>query len=277
MPTPLLTPSCRPSPVPLSRLSLLLALMLSSVLAMAGTSPAHAAGQRYVALGDSYSSGLGAGSYAAASGDCKRSGKAFPALWAAAHAPSSFVSTACAGALTGDIAARQLGPVSASTTLISVSVGGQDAGFSDVMTTCVFYSEAACLDRVAQARRFVDTNLARLLDAAYAAIHAKGPHARVVVLGYPHLYQVPGDCLLGLTDASRKALDAATDDLDGVIAKRAADHGFAFADVRGRFKGHELCSGAPWLHSVTLPVDESYHPTAAGQSGGYLPAFAAAA
>ncbi|WP_069461670.1 SGNH/GDSL hydrolase family protein [Actinacidiphila rubida] len=253
------------------------ALVLSSVLALAGTGTAHAAGARYVALGDSYSSGLGAGGYDAASGDCKRSGKAYPALWAAAHAPASFAFTACAGAVTRDVTARQLGPLTAATSLVSISVGGDDAGFADVMTTCVFFSEATCLNRVAKARSFVDSSLPGLLDTTYAAIHAKGPHARVVVLGYPHLYQVPGGCLLGLTDASRKAIDAVTDDMDGVIAKRAADHGFAFADVRAKFRGHELCSGAPWLHSVTLPAEESYHPTAAGQSGGYLPAFGAAA
>ena len=283
MPTPRQTPSprrlrpVRSASLSLPRLSVLFALLLSTLLAAAGTSPAHAAGQRYVALGDSYSSGLGAGGYDSASGACKRSSQAYPALWAAAHAPSSFAFTACAGALAGDVATRQLGPVNASTTLISVSVGGQDAGFSDVMTTCVLYSEAACLNRVAQARRFVDTSLPGLLDPAYTAIHTKAPHARVVVLGYPRIYQVQGVCLLGLTDAARKAIDAVADDMDSVIAKRAADHGFAFVDVRGRFTGHELCSGAAWLHSVTLPVDESYHPTAAGQSGGYLPAFAAAA
>ena len=27
----------------------------------------------------------------------------------------------------------------------------------------------------------------------------------------------------------------------------------------------------PWLHSVTFPIGDSYHPTAAGQSGGYYP------
>ncbi|MCL2731472.1 MAG: SGNH/GDSL hydrolase family protein [Actinomycetia bacterium] len=276
-------PSRRPAPPPrhlaspLSRLSVLFALLLSSVLAVAGAGQAQAAGQRYVALGDSYSSGLGAGGYDGSSGACKRSGNAYPALWAAAHAPTSFAFAACAGASTRDVAAKQLGPVNAATTLISVSAGGNDAGFSDVMTTCVLRSEATCLDRVAQARRFVDTSLPALLDAAYTAIHARAPHARVVVLGYPHLYQVPGDCLLGIGDASRKAVDAAADDLDGVIAKRAADHGFAFADVRATFRGHELCSNTPWLHSVTLPLQESYHPTAAGQSGGYLPALAAAA
>ncbi|WP_433888572.1 SGNH/GDSL hydrolase family protein [Streptomyces sp. CA-111067] len=253
------------------------ALIITSVLALVGAGPAHSAAHAYAALGDSYAAGVGSGSYDSASGDCERSTKAYPALWAADHSPSSFAFTACSGARTGDVVKKQLGQVSSATTLISVTIGGNDAGFSDVMSTCVFNSESSCLSRVAQARAFVDKSLPALLDTAYDAIHAKGPDARVVVVGYPRFYAVPGDCVGGLSDAARSAVNGAADDLDGVIAKRAADHGFAFADVRDRFTGHELCSGSPWLHSVTLPVDESYHPTAAGQSGGYLPAFSASA
>ena len=51
----------------------------------------------YVALGDSYSSGLGAGSYISSSGSCDRSTMAYPEQWAAANSPASFVSVACAG------------------------------------------------------------------------------------------------------------------------------------------------------------------------------------
>jgi lysophospholipase L1-like esterase len=253
------------------------ALILASVLAVTGTGPAHAAGPRYVALGDSYAAGAGAGGYDGAGGACKRSTKAYPALWAAAHAPAAFAFTACSGALTGDVVAKQLGPVDSATGLVSISAGGNDAGFADVMTTCALHSQSICLNRVAQAREYIEHTLPGRLDTAYDAIRARGPRARVVVTGYPRFYQVPGTCLLGLGDTSRSAIDAAVDDLDSVIAKRAADHGFTFADVRGAFTGHELCSRSPWLHSVTLPVDESYHPTAAGQSGGYLPAFNAAA
>ena len=62
------------------------------------------------------------------------------------------------------------------------------------------------------------------------------------------------------------------------IAKRAADHGFAFASVVGAFTGHEICSGSAWLHSLNWTnIGESYHPTAAGHSGGYLPVFTNAA
>ena len=52
--------------------------------ALAQDSPTAAGG--YVALGDSYSSGVGAGSYDDASGDCRRSNVAYPVLWANANA-----------------------------------------------------------------------------------------------------------------------------------------------------------------------------------------------
>lgn len=259
----------------LALLSLLAAAPAQSAAPRSGG--ARAAGPRYVALGDSYSAGVGAGDYDVSSGSCRRSDRAYPALWAAAHAPAAFAFTACSGARTRDVLEKQLGPLNASTALVSITIGGNDAGFADVMTTCVLSSQSACLKRVEQARTYVEDTLPGLLDRTYDAIHTKGPHAHVVVLGYPRLYEIPGNCLLGLSKTSRKAIDATADDLDTVIAKRAADHGFTFADVRKAFTGHELCSAAPWLHSVTLPPEDSYHPTAAGQSKGYLPVFGAAA
>lgn len=258
------------------------ALLLGTVLALTGAASAQAAQSAaavdYVALGDSYSSGLGAGAYDSASGDCKRTARAYPALWAAAHSPSTFAFTACSGARTGDVTAGQLGPLGASTDLVSITIGGNDAGFSDVMTTCVLQSEATCLNRVAQARAFVDSTLPGNLDRVYTAIRSKAPSARVVVLGYPRFYQLSGTCIAGLTEKERAAINGASDYLNAATAKRAADHGYTFAEVAGAFRGHEICSGSSWLHSVNLlNISESYHPTAAGQSGGYLPVLASAA
>lgn len=105
-------------------------LLLGAVLALTGAGQAQAAENAaldYVALGDSYSSGLGSGSYDSGSGDCKRSSKAYPSLWAAANSPSSFAFTACSGARTGDVTGSQLGPVNSGTDLVSITVGGNDA------------------------------------------------------------------------------------------------------------------------------------------------------
>ncbi|MFG3498339.1 SGNH/GDSL hydrolase family protein [Streptomyces sp. NPDC047928] len=257
-------------------------LFLGAALALTGAGAAQADSQAaavdYVAVGDSYSSGVGAGNYDSASGSCKRTPRAYPALWAAANAPSSFAFTACSGARTSDVTANQLGPLTSATDLVSVTVGGNDAGFADVMTTCVLQSEANCIARINQARSYVDTTLPGRLDSVYSAIRTKAPSARVVVLGYPRFYRLGGSCVAGLTENERRAINDAADHLNTATAKRAADHGFTFADVTGTFTGHEICSSSPWLHSVNwLNIGESYHPTAAGQSGGYLPAFRTAA
>lgn len=257
-----------------------LVVFVSSLLLAAGTALTGAATAQasslaatggYVALGDSYSSGVGAGSYIASSGECKRSTKAYPYLWAAAQSPSTFHFTACSGARTGDVLSGQLGPLSSSTALVSLSVGGNDAGFADVMTTCVSQSDSACLSRLATARSYVDSTLPGKLDSVYSAIRSKAPGARVVVLGYPRFYKLGSTCA-GLSQTKRQAINSASDHLNTAIAKRAAHHGFVFGDVRTTFTGHELCSGDSWLHSVNwLNIGESYHPKAAGQSGGYLP------
>ncbi|MGW3915060.1 SGNH/GDSL hydrolase family protein [Streptomyces sp. NPDC005070] len=255
-------------------------LLLAAGLALTGAAAAQAqtaAATGYVALGDSYSSGVGAGSYISSSGDCDRSTKAYPYLWNAAHSPSSFDFTACSGARTGDVTANQLGPLNSSTGLVSITIGGNDAGFSDVMTTCVLQSESSCLSRIATAKAYVDSTLPGKLDAVYSAISAKAPAAHVVVIGYPRFYKLNGSCLTGLSETERSAINGAADYLDSAIAARVAAHGFTFADVRGSFTGHEICSGSAWLHSLNwLDIGVSYHPTAAGHSGGYLPAFSGA-
>ncbi|RSS75571.1 SGNH/GDSL hydrolase family protein [Streptomyces sp. WAC06614] len=254
-------------------------LLLAAGAALFGAGQASAAADfGYVALGDSYSSGVGAGNYDGASGNCKRTTRAYPALWAAAHAPQTFAFTACSGARTDDVLSGQLGPLNSGTDLVSITIGGNDAGFSDVMTTCVLQSEATCLSRINDAKAYVTNTLPGKLDAVYNAIDGRAPNARVVVLGYPRFYKLNGTCTAGLSETERSAINGAADHLNATIAKRAADHGFTFASVVSAFTGHEICSGSAWLHSVNwLNIGESYHPTAAGQSSGYLPAFTNAA
>jgi lysophospholipase L1-like esterase len=252
-------------------------LLLAAGAALTGAASAQASQEAvatgYVALGDSYSSGVGAGAYISSSGDCKRSTKAYPYLWAAANSPSSFSFTACSGARTSDVTAGQLGPLKSTTGLVSITVGGNDAGFADVMATCVSQSNSACLSRIDRAKAYIDSTLPGRLDSVYKAVRAKAPAARVAVLGYPRFYSSGRTCP-GLSKTKRSAINSASDHLNTAIAKRAADHGFAFGDVRSAFTGHELCSGSSWLHGVNwLNIRESYHPTASGQSGGYLPVF----
>jgi lysophospholipase L1-like esterase len=253
---------------------------LSSVtlgLTCFAAAPAGAAATGYVALGDSYSAGVGSGSYIGSSGDCEDSTLAYPYLWQAANHPSSFDFAACSGATVSTVLSSQMSGLNSTTGLVSITVGGNDAGFSSTMETCVLEGTSACESAVATAENYANTTLPGTLAGLYTTIRKDAPNAKVVVLDYPHLYQVPGDCLFGISDTSRNAINGAADDLDGVIQTAAQNAGFTFVDVRGAFNGHEICSDDSWLHSTTLPIDESYHPTSAGQADAYLPAFTSAA
>ncbi|MGN5378688.1 SGNH/GDSL hydrolase family protein [Streptomyces lasalocidi] len=188
-----------------------------------------------MALGDSYSSGVGAGDYLPGRKECKRSSRSYPMLWAAAHRTAAFAFPACNGAKVGDVLGGQLGALGPRTRLVTLTVGGSDVGFGSAMAICALGGPVPCLTAVSQARTIMARALPRSLDRLYSAIRDRAPAAHVVVLGYPHLYHLRGTCRGGLQDAERAAIDSAVDRLDAVIAGRATGHGFAFADVRAAF------------------------------------------
>jgi lysophospholipase L1-like esterase len=267
--------------VRISRVNVSAAVIVSSAaLALAASPAAHAASTaRYVALGDSYSSGLGAGNYISSSGSCDRSNDAYPEQWSDDNSPASFVSVACPGATTADVIGSQVSALSASTTLVSITIGGNDAGFGGVMETCVLASTSSCLNAVSAAEAFITSQLPARLDTTLQTIRTDAPSAKIVVLGYPDLYDLSksGTCI-GLSTGDRSALNGGADALDGALATAAAANGDTFADVRGQFTGHEICDSSSWLHSVDIfAISSSYHPTAAGQDLGYLPVFASEA
>lgn len=252
------------------------AVITPATAVSASADPVVAAG-KYVALGDSYASGTGAGSYGD-SGSCKRSANAYSQLWANANAPSEFAFVACSGAVTSDVLANQVGAITADTALVTISIGGNDAGFADVMTDCNLGSDDSCVARNQEAQNFARSSLPGLLDGVYTEIRNRAPSAHVVVLGYPHIYQLGGDCAVGLSETKRAAINSSADVLAEVVAGRSGAFGFTFVDGRSAFAGHEICSsGDWWLNSITWPIDESYHPNAAGQSGGYYAALSAVA
>lgn len=259
----------------IARPSLLAAIagVIALAVALLAT-PAHAATDHYVALGDSYASGTGAGSYSG--GSCYRSANAYPVLWAAANRPASFTFAACSGAKTSDVINNQVSALGATTTLVSVSIGGNDAGFADVMYTCTVGSDSECVSRVNQAKAYAQQTLPGQLDNTYAAIGSGAPNARVVVMGYPRIFS--SSWCWWFSDTKRNAVNSAADLLSDVIAGRASAAGFRYEDTRDDFAGHEVCRSSPWINGIIWEsLVESYHPNKAGHANGYLPAMTGAA
>ena len=110
---------------------------VTALVTLLAANASATAADHYVALGDSYSSGVGAGSYISASGSCDRSTNAYSQLWVNSRHPAGYVSVACSGATTQDVLNSQISALSSGTTLVSITIGGNDVGFSSVMKTCV--------------------------------------------------------------------------------------------------------------------------------------------
>ncbi len=278
----------------------LLAAVVAAGLALTATPAAAATPKSYVALGDSYSSGEGACApvttaacgylpgTATSTDDCHRSTNAYPVRVKPAGWRLTFA--ACSGATAANVLTSgqygepaQLSKVGPATSLVTLTLGGNDAGLASAVGVCVAahtYFGSSCGGKVTWA--ITTAALKTRLTAVYAAVHRAAPHARLVVLGYPRLFSptpsATAPCPVAAVDS--KALSRAGDVLNAAIASAVAKANagagkkFAtFVDDGKVFAGHELCAGpakASYLNGLLIASGgaraESFHPNRVGQA-----------
>ncbi len=251
---------------------LLPAVLLALAAPLLHAPPASSAAPAYVALGDSYSSGTGTRDYLADGTSCQRSTYAYPSLVATARG-YSLNFRACSGAEVADVTNTQLSALSASTSYVTISVGGNDAGFADVLTECATpWWAGDCDGAIDDAQAFINTTLPGRLSTLYASIQSSAPNARVVVVGYPRIF-MGEDCNAGtwFSPEEQTRLNQTADLLNSRTATQASAKGFSFANPTSRFVGHAVCDDVEWINGLSNPVSESYHPNKPGHASGYTP------
>jgi lysophospholipase L1-like esterase len=245
------------------------AVLVLAALASAFGAARAAAGDTYAALGDSYSSGVGTASYTLDSA-CKRSVYAYPYLYTQTHAGTSLTFVACSGAKTSNLLATQIQAVTSTTTLVTMTIGGNDIGFANLIYQCTLTDCSAALDST---RANLETTLGASLDGVYTTVKSRAAFgAKIIVLGYPRVFSSAG-CFgtLGISSTERTKANALADALDQLIAAHAAADGVTYMSAIGAFTGHAVCSSSPWLNGLNLfNTGESYHPNRSGNSAGYL-------
>jgi hypothetical protein len=247
-----------------------------AVFCLALAAPALAT--KYVALGDSYSSGTGTRSFYESS--CQRSVYAYPYLLHQAHPEWTFVNATCAGAKTGDLINTQAASLTSDTNWVSYTIGGNDAGFSSVITECAFPSWASdCNGAIDEAQAYIQNTLPGRLDLVNNTIKSRSPNAKVVVLDYPRLFNGT-DCnaFTWFSPSEETRLNETADMIKNVISAAAARAGsnFIFGNVIPPFIGHAVCDGGSgssteWINGLSEPTSESYHPKVTGHADGYYP------
>lgn len=238
-----------------------------AVLATASMGTVAAGAADYVALGDSYSSGTGTRSYYEG---CERSVYAYPYIIKDSLG-SSFSFVACGGAKTQDVLNNQVSALSTGTEFATISIGGNDAGFSSVITECAKpvlpFTSNPCDPAVNTAQSYITNTLPGRLDLVYTQIRNRAPNAVVATLAYPRLF-MGEDCNAGtfFSAAEMTRLNQTADMLASVSRAKAQQYGFTFVDPRAAFVGHAVCDDPEWLNGLSNPTSESYHPNRLGHS-----------
>jgi lysophospholipase L1-like esterase len=219
---------------------------------------------QYVALGDSYAAGRGAGDYINVG--CKVSANGYPALLNARKHVNLRANASCSGKTTSDVLNTQLSALNRWTTLVTLTVGANDLGVAAVAAACSPVPTAACQPAIAQAVGQLPS-LAVNLPKVYTAVAAAAPRALILVTGYPYLFSTHSPCLP--SEAIMCQINTATDLLNQTIedtvetaAQPPSGVNIKYIDVIAAFAGHGI-GGSPPLFINDTGLD-AYHPTAAG-------------
>ena len=253
----------------------------------------------YVALGDSYTAGLGVPEQTGATAGCGQSTSSYPYL-VARSLRLDLTDMSCSSATIADLTAAQptgqgtnpaqLSALSSGTALVTVSIGGNDIGLIDIVTKCTeldlvpalipglgssartpcedFYT-AGGTDQIRQRIEAVTGRLAGTLTQ----IRERAPRARVYVVGYPDLLPAGGGgCggALGITAGDIAFLNREEVRLNAGLEQAARAAGDGYVDTYAPSQGHDACSapGSRWLEPLlAASAAAPLHPNAAGERG----------
>lgn len=223
----------------------------------------------YVALGDSYAAGQGAGPYL---DSCYRSDNTYSELAADTKAVKLVKNAACSGKTTQEVVSTQLGRLNRSTELVTITAGGNNLGFGAIVTACgavmvnpTAAAAAACNKASTDAAVMIGSGqLAAEVASMIRSVKAAAPNAKIVVTGYPYLYDpvpVTADPMSVFIYEAKVLADG----LNGSIYGAAVATGAEYVDVTTAFAGHGINSETndPWINGATGNAD-SFHPNAKG-------------
>jgi type 1 glutamine amidotransferase/lysophospholipase L1-like esterase len=184
--------------------------------------------------------------------------------------------------------------VNSSQDLITLTLGGNDLGFSSILQSCIIHNAVTLLGGSNCSTDKFQNHFYALLDAEhrtlkndYSTLRDKvdppggNNHVSIVVAGYPHLFAPPvGGCVGDYCSSPRcstisqqdeAAYNLDVDKFNQVIRDAAADAGVHYVDVENAFGDHGDCAtdtawirGIIWNHTVY-----SFHPTDNGQNAYY--------
>lgn len=241
----------------------------------------------YVALGDSYVAGPLIPNQSLDPLGCLRSDQNWPHRVHPLIDSTELRDVSCSGATIEDLYAPQsvtpgpanppqLEALDEETTVVTLGIGGNDIGFSDLVQSCgtSWPWESGCTgDYVSGGHDEISDRIASVapeLDQAIDDIRARAPKAWVYVVGYPTVVPETGNgCypLVPVLPSDIPWLRAKVKELNAMIEQVATDNHATYIDLATPSIGHDFCSSDRWVEGlVPLAVAAPVHPNAAGMA-----------
>jgi hypothetical protein len=275
--------STQSSPRRLRRTATPAFVALALLAAFAGAARAA----NYVALGDSYAAGPIIPNQIAPFG-CLKSDHNYAHL-AAPTIGLPLRDPSCSGATTADMTSPQetelgtnppqFNSLDAETTRVSLTIGGNDIGFSEIALSCVTVNpfstpckekyDSGGKDQIAERIAATAPKVAAVLQG----IHSHSPAAKVFVVNYAAIFPETGfgcwpQMPIGFGDVPY--LRAKEKELNAMLATQAAANGATLVNWYNASIGHDACKGSltRWVEPV-VPTNPAapIHPNLAGMTG----------
>ena len=243
-----------------------------------------------MALGDSYTAGPLIPDETGSPGGCLRSTHSYPFLVAAGTGAATFTDVSCQGATTADMTHAQSVPLgtnppqdnalSASTTLVTLQIGGNNIGFSNIIIHCTTLSltnpfGSPCKNHYTSGGtdqlRAAINKAAPKVAADLRGIHAGAPNAQVFLVGYPVILPSSGDgCWpeVPIAFGDVPYLRGVETALNSMLATEAAANNATFVDTYTASIGHDVCQapGTKWVEGlIPTSLAAPFHPNSLGE------------
>jgi lysophospholipase L1-like esterase len=263
----------------------LLVLTALGAAFLAATGTARAA--TYVALGDSFTAGPLIPNQLPPYG-CLKSDRNYPHL-AAGGIGLQLRDPSCSGAETEDMTQTQNvspGPnppqfdsLGADTAVVSITIGGNDIGFSEILQSCITVNPFShpCIDKyrsggVDQLAQRIEATAPKVA-AVLQGIRARSPGARIYLLNYAAIFPEAGygcwpQMPVGFLDVPY--LRATQKRLNAMLAQEAAASGAVLVDWYAASIGHDACRSVltRWVEPLVPNTPAApVHPNLAGMRG----------
>jgi len=230
----------------------------------------------YVALGSSFSAGLGLGKSASGSPIvCMRSINGYPQKLAR-MLDFSFVDMSCSGATIKNVwhggqafLGPQIDAIGPNTKLVTLTAGGNDVDYVGDLAMLAYRYRIDLIKRFVGFRWVVeDKKFSRLesdMTDVLKVITHRAPRARVVLVTYPTILPPTGNCVLtGISDGEAVLMRKVAKKFSEVQRAAALAANVILVDMEGLSIGHDICSQEPWVNGSSPTDGAPFHPTYLG-------------